>query len=174
MYVPACSVIQCLCSNIGFHHKMPIRKKPSTPDTVIPTPKKKKSGGPVANAGKKKGTLFSVVRESRDEAKALGLLPHEWLLKVSRGDPIPQTYYVEKRDKNGNKILDENGNVTGEYLVMDTYADLDTRIDCAKAAAPYYAPKLAVQVLQTPGGPSGGESSAVVEALKQIADKLPV
>lgn len=55
-----------------------------------------------------------------EEAHKTGLLPHEFLLKISRG-----------------------------YKIDGKKPDLNTRISCAKAAAPYYAPKLsAVELIK--------------------------
>jgi hypothetical protein len=59
---------------------------------------------------------------------------------VVRGDPIPQ--------KTWKTTVDKNGVVTGRELVTeDVYPDIEMRQDAAKAVAPYYAPKLAVQYI---------------------------
>jgi len=95
-------------------------------------------------------------------AMETGLLPHEWLLKVSRGEPIQQ--------KRWKDIVDEDGAVIDRELVEDTlYPTFDIRMDAAKAAAPFYAPRLATQTVSVQGG-----NEAVAEALKLMADKLPV
>ena len=87
-----------------------------------PTPKKKeKRGGVRAGSGRPEGTTKAKMNADRRRAALTGDLPHEFLLRIMRGEMI-----------NGIK------------------PDLPTRIDCAKAAAPYYAPKLAqVQVLES-------------------------
>lgn len=91
-----------------------------------------------------------------------GLLPHEWLLKVSRGEGIVHKRWVVQYDKNGKEK-------SKELVEEEVYADFPTRIDAAKAAAPFYAPRLAVQTVSV-----SGNSDAVSETLKSIAEKLPV
>lgn len=97
-------------------------------------------GGKRPGAGRPKGSVQKITAQAREEAKATGLLPHEWLLKVARGEPIEQKRWVIKHDKKGNVISKE--------LVTDiVYPDLPMRQDSAKAAAPYYAPRLAAQTV---------------------------
>jgi hypothetical protein len=64
-------------------------------------------GGRVAGTPNKKSAAIIAA------AKASGLLPHEFLLAVSRGE-----------------------------AVGDHFPTFEERLDAAKAAAPYYAPKL--------------------------------
>lgn len=65
----------------------------------------------------------------RRKAAEQGLLPHEILLKVARGEPIKHTEVQPD----------------GTLSEVDLYPALDVRIDAAKAAAPYYAPRLSSQ-----------------------------
>jgi hypothetical protein len=59
---------------------------------------------------------------------------------VARGEPIEQKRWDIKHDKKGN--------VVSKDLVTDiVYPDLPMRQDSAKAAAPFYAPKLAAQTV---------------------------
>lgn len=97
-------------------------------------------GGARPGGGRPKGAVQKITTRAREAAAETGLLPHEWLLKVSRGEPIEQKRWKVTYDKLGNeksRIL-----VTEEY-----YADFCTRVDAAKAAAPFYAPKLAAQTV---------------------------
>ena len=119
-------------------------------------------GGARPGAGRKKGTLAKVTAKAREAAAETGLLPHEWLLKVSRGEPIEQKRWVTKYDKNGKEV-------SRELVTEEVYADFPTRLDAAKAASPFYAPKLAVQTVSVTGN-----SDAVAATLKDIAEKLPV
>ena len=119
-------------------------------------------GGARPGAGRPKGRTNSVTAEARKAAAESGLLPHEWLLKVSRGEPIEQKRWKIVYDKQGN----EKGR---ELITEEVYADFPTRIDAAKAASPYYAPRLAVQNVSITGN-----TDAVSETLKSIAEKLPV
>lgn len=119
-------------------------------------------GGPRPNSGRKPGSTNRVTVAAREAARETGLLPHEWLLKVSRGEPIEQ--------KRWKDVLDGEGNVVDREVVTEVvYADFGTRMDAAKAAAPFYAPRLATQTVSVQGG-----NEAVAEALKIIAGKLPV
>jgi hypothetical protein len=62
-------------------------------------------------------------QEAIEAATKTGELPHEFLLRVLRGEAI-----------DGEKPA------------------FDKRIDAAKAAAPYFAPRLATATIQGPGG----------------------
>jgi hypothetical protein len=64
--------------------------------------------------GRKKGSMNKAPRERAERAAASGLLPHEFLLAVCRGEVF-------------------DGHVPS----------FDERLDAAGKAAPYYAPKLA-------------------------------
>ena len=119
-------------------------------------------GGARPGGGRPKGSLAKVTEKAREAAMETGLLPHEWLLKVSRGEPIEQKRWKIVYDKQGN----EKGR---ELITEEVYADFPTRIDAAKAASPYYAPRLAVQNVSI-----NANSDAVSETLKSIAEKLPV
>jgi hypothetical protein len=119
-------------------------------------------GGARPGAGRKKGTLAKVTAKAREAAMETGLLPHEWLLKVSRGEGIEHKRWKIVYDKNGK----EKGR---ELITEEVYADFPTRLDAAKAAAPFYAPKLAVQTVSV-----NSNSDAVANTLKDIAEKLPV
>lgn len=76
--------------------------------------------------GRPEGALSKLSREAREKAKATGLLPHEFLLSIARGEII-------YRD-----VLQKDGSID---KVMEDY-DFAARQDAAKAAAPYYAPKI--------------------------------
>ena len=119
-------------------------------------------GGPRPGSGRPKGSVTKVTAKAREAAMETGLLPHEWLLKVSRGEAIEHRRWVVQYDKNGKEK-------SRELITEEVYADFPTRIDAAKAASPYYAPRLAVQTVSV-----SGNSDAVSETLKNIAEKLPV
>lgn len=65
----------------------------------------------------------------RQMARMSGQLPHEFLLHVCRGEVVVEKY------------LDDEGLVQER----EAYPDIGMRIDAAKAAAPFFAPKLSVQ-----------------------------
>lgn len=84
-------------------------------------------------AGRPLGAVSKLAKDSIEKAKSTGLLPHEILLSMARGEP--QVTYV----------CNDKGTVTGQSWECP---DLPMRADCAKAAAPYYAPKItAVEVI---------------------------
>lgn len=119
-------------------------------------------GGRQPGAGRPKGALSKVTAKAKQAAMETGLLPHEWLLQVSRGEGIKHKRWVVKYDKSGKEV-------SRDLVEEEVYADFPTRIDAAKAASPFYAPKLAVQTVSVTGN-----SDAVAETLKSIAEKLPV
>lgn len=70
----------------------------------------------------------------REAAQETGLLPHEILLKVARGQLIQ------------HEVLNADGTVETRYLPP---VNLDTIIDAAKHAAPFFAPKIStVEIIQ--------------------------
>jgi hypothetical protein len=79
--------------------------------------------------------MSKIAEEARNKALATGLLPHEILLSMARGEPQREV-----------TIDPTNGKVTGETYSVP---DLECRRDSAKAAAPYFAPKIStVEVIQ--------------------------
>lgn len=66
---------------------------------------------------------------------ATGQLPHEILLSMARGEIQTEQYYDA---------------ASGEIMTRLVTIDLEGRRDAAKAAAPYYAPKMAtVELIKT-------------------------
>lgn len=93
---------------------------PKKRDPVTGRTRKNKPG-----AGRPAGSTKAKMSEERRRASLTGDLPHQFLLRIMRGEVI----YVQG---------------------VGVKPDLAMRVDCAKAAAPYYAPKLAqVQVLES-------------------------
>lgn len=112
-------------------------------------------------AAEERRTKQSLKRKAVDEATRAGMLPHEWLLKVSRGEPIEHRRW--------NIVLDKNGREKSRELVIEEYyADFPTRVDAAKAAAPFFAPKLASQTM------SISTPELIAQAFADIAKNLPV
>lgn len=77
--------------------------------------------------GRPPGSNTRLAAEAIEAAKATGKLPHEILLSMARGEPQTQ-YVVDKQ--------------TGEIKAEIVSIDIEVRRDAAKAAAPYYAPKI--------------------------------
>lgn len=88
--------------------------------------------------GTRKGAVADIMQRANEAVKDNHLLPHEWLLKISRGEPILHRQWSIQYDDAGNEI-------DRKLVDVDVYPDFLTRIDCAKAAAPYFAPKLSSQ-----------------------------
>lgn len=72
-------------------------------------------------------TREEISAETVEAARATGMLPHEWLLAVMRGEQINHFAY----DYDSQEII--------EVIVLPTFAD---RMEAAKSAAPYFANKL--------------------------------
>lgn len=119
-------------------------------------------GGRQPGSGRPKGALSKVTAKAKQAAMETGLLPHEWLLKVSRGEGIVHKRWVIKYDDKGNEK-------SRELIVEEIYADFPTRLDASKAAAPFYSAKLATQTISVTSN-----SDAVAATLKDIAKVLPV
>ena len=87
-------------------------------------PPKKKRGGKIPGSGRKVGTRNKLIKAAVERAKQTGELPHEFLLRVTR---CPEGQKVD-----GHKVTFEE------------------RVEAAKAAAPYFAPKLASTTVHDP------------------------
>lgn len=100
---------------------------------------------PSATKGRPKGKQQTVTTQARLEAASSGLLPHEWLLKVCRGESIlHKRWKVKYHAKTGEEL-------SRELIEEEYYPDFPMRVDAAKAAAPYYMPKLATQTVKVDG-----------------------
>lgn len=127
-------------------------------------------GGPRPGAGAKRGAKRITAKAQADaRAKATGdgkLLPHEILLKAANGECFKQkklhiTYYRSGPNKGQEK--------SREWIEEDYWPTVHEQIDAAKAAAPYYAPRLAAQTI----GTDENTADALTEVMKQLASKLP-
>lgn len=119
---------------------------------------------------KKIGKVSHAKQMAIDIASLSGLLPHEILLMIARGEPIVHKVWVAKRDKKGNIIRDEDGHEIQELVERIHYADFAMRIDAAKAAAPFYAPRLAAQQVNV----GGVDPKDIVGVMAKLAERLPV
>lgn len=105
---------------------MPKRRKPEA-DTI---------DGMTKEARKLRNQRERISAEVVEHARATGMLPHEWLLAVMRGEQINHFAYEAETQE----II--------EVIVLPTFAD---RMEAAKSAAPYFANKLQPEK-QAPGG----------------------
>lgn len=86
--------------------------------------------------------MNKLAREAREQARQTGRLPHEILLDMARGIPAR---IIQIDPRTGLEAKDPE---TGEIMSQLVVPDLDQMKDAAKAAAPYYAPKIStVEVL---------------------------
>lgn len=116
-----------------------------------------------------KGQPNKISRRARAEAAGQGLLPHEWLLKVTRGEPVEQKEHEPVLDASGVPKLDKYNKPVMMLVTRDYYATFSERLDAAKSAAPYYAPRLAAQQLNL-----GEDMTAkIVDLMKMFGGKLP-
>ncbi len=107
---------------------------------------------------------------ARDLAEVTGMMPHEILLSIARGEGISHKVWVSKRDKKGTILRNDDGHEIQELVERIHYADFAMRMDAAKAAAPFYAPRLAAQQVNI--GATNPED--IVTTMQQLAERLPV
>lgn len=132
--------------------------------------KNKKPQPPVTSLNTGKSTRVSKQKlhdEAVKRAAESGELPHEWLLRIVRGEPFSQM--VEQ------KVFHASGPNKGKLKRIDWvetqyYPSFGERVDAAKSCAPFFAPKLVAQTMKTDGDPS----APLAEALNEIAKRLPV
>ena len=94
-----------------------------SPDPVhMPAPVEKTGKG-----GRPPGAANKLAMQARQAAQATGELPHEFLLRICRGQVIT------------TPVLNQE---TGEVTQVTQIPDLPMRMEATKAAAPYFAPKL--------------------------------
>ena len=89
-----------------------------------------------ARRGRPPNSTNILSKQAREQAILTGALPHEILLSMARGEPQLV------------KEIDEHGQIKEHYEAMS----LEARRDAAKAAAPYFAPKIStVEVISGVG-----------------------
>lgn len=133
-----------------------VRRKASTPppDDMGQNP----PAGEVVKRkrGRKPGSPSSAITAMvRAKAVRTGKLPHEILLDIARGEPID--HHVWDHEKKA-------------YVKRSIYPPWEDRVDAAKAAAPFYAPRLAASVVKTPGSqdPSGMSDKQLNDELRNL------
>lgn len=90
-------------------------------------------------------------------------LPHEWLLRVARGERIRQRRLVVTFDP-------QSGVETSRaWVEEDWYATFEQRMAAAKECAPFYAPKLAAHTIT----PAQNDIDALRELFAALAERLP-
>jgi hypothetical protein len=122
-------------SSVKANHRPRQPKIRQTPPRSAPPSKAKSKRGEDPNTIEGKTKKAVSLRESRERisaevvehAAATGMLPHEWLLAVMRGEQINHFAY----DADTQEII--------EVIVLPTFSD---RMEAAKSAAPYFATKL--------------------------------
>lgn len=109
--------------------------------------------------GRPEGSTNKLARAAREMAEATGALPHELLLQWGRGEPMSRKVMGEDSDPKDPSTWEL------QYMVLDA-GEIK---DCAKSAAPYFAPKFAtVEILH-------GVGNAELDALiKQLATEAGV
>ena len=107
--------------------------------------------------GRPEGSTSRLAREAREQAKLTGQLPHEILLDMARGNPQP----IKTAEVN---------EATGEIeikVVKWEIPDMEQRRDAAKAAAPYYAPK--ISTVEVISGVSDHDLDSIIAQLASEA-----
>lgn len=83
-------------------------------------------------AGRPDGSINRLARESRERAEQTGALPHELLLTWGRGEPMSRKVPGPESDRSDPTT----------WIIQYIPMEADDMRDCAKAAAPYFAPKI--------------------------------
>ena len=132
-----------------------------------------KRGGTRPGAGRKHGQKNKFTEKVKEAAivqselaASEGKLPHEILLSFARGEKQIEMVLEIEYHKQGPKKGEEKSR---KWVPREYYPDRVFQYNAAKAAAPYYAPKLATQMLQ-----AGDDISKIFTLmLQQLADNLP-
>lgn len=145
-------------SSVVVNHRPRQPKIRKTPPRKAPPkqPTGKRPGPPPANtiegmdraARKIKLSRDRITAETVEAARATGMMPHEWLLAVMRGEQINHFAY----DSESQEIV--------EVIVLPTFAD---RMEAAKSAAPYFANKLQPQKTGAGGFSDPAKQPGVME-----------
>lgn len=127
-------------------------------------------GGPRPGAGAKRGAKrITAKAQEAARAKATGegyLLPHEILLRVANGESLKQRkLHITYHKRGPNKGFEKSR----EWVEEDYWPTAAEQVDAAKAAAPYYAPRLATQMVKT----DEKTSEALTQVMKELAKGLP-
>lgn len=110
-------------------------------------------GGKRQGAGRKPGSLNKASRAVRAKAAEEGQLPHELLLDWARGTAKVKDFVK----------------VDGEVVEIERFPTFEERIDAAKAAAPFYAPKLAAVAPVMPPDPNDNTIKHLMEQVHGAA-----
>ncbi len=95
-----------------------------------------------------------------------GLLPHEILLRAARGEKfVIRTSHTEFHEDGPDKGLVRSEKIFDQAY----YPTFSEQINCAKAAAPYYTPRLTMPVLK----PEDGTSEALTKIFEDLSKALP-
>lgn len=128
-------------------------------------------GGVRTGAGSKKGSRKTITKRTREAAKLQAeedglLLPHQILLRAANGLCFKQRQLVITYYKDGEKAGKEKSR---HWEMFDYYPSVPEQIDAAKAAAPYYAPRLA----STTVGTDEKTKTALVAVMNELSKQLP-
>lgn len=150
--------------------------KNTTQNTIAQKPagKATKLGGKREGSGRKAGGSNASTKQKLHEkaqaienAKKTGLLPHEILLNIARGEPvIIHNLVITYHGPSSPKEL-RGKEKSREWIPEKYYPTFPEVLDAVKAAAPYFAPKLAAQLI------SANSPESLAAAMAELARKLP-
>lgn len=113
-------------------------------------------GGYRPGSGRKPGSANRrLAQDNIDKAAAHGMLPHEFLLAIVRGERITRTIVEIETDGNGDPV-----EVVRE---VDEKYDFKDRQVAARDAAPYYAPRISTVEVIT--GVADDDLDAIIASL---------
>lgn len=115
-----------------------------------------------------KVTTSILTKLAAKEAQLEGLLPHEWLNRIVQGHAVSQMI--------PHRLIDPDTNEqTIEWRESVIYPDLETRVECAKACAQFFAPKynaIKATINQPQNQLSHMTESDIDEMLAELAGEL--
>lgn len=123
---------------------------------------RKPTGRPVGRPSRLDAVLGSAERHIMEA----DMLPHEYLLRIMQGRPM--------KVRTTREEIGPDGEVAEVVDTRVAWPDLQMRLKAAIAAAPYYAPRLAVHRVESadPNDPASMTDEEIDRRVEELATKL--
>lgn len=120
--------------------------------TITPAPNRSRNQTD-RKGGRPLNSMSKLAKDAREKAQQTGMLPHEILLEMARGRPIQTLVPIA-----GAEGLDADGNQL--FATKFVVPDFEQMKDAAKAASPYFAPK--ISTVEMISGVSDDDLDAII------------